>query len=173
MLRLRHVLALAAVSAAVLPACEEKKPAPAPAPSAAPSAKPAASPTAAASAAAPKDEPKKAGPAKKVALRELIWTEKTPAETKYVDCMVKACLPVYKECYGDKVEQGEFSGPCGDYGKCVAKCAEQGDDKKVAACGADCLDKHKKEGSACDTCGDKVGACSEKGKCTPPIEMPR
>lgn len=156
MLRSVSLLASLVVIAVALPACDDKKPAP-PA-TTAPAATPATS-----AAGAKAEEPKK--PAAKVSLRQLIWTEKTPAETKYVDCMVKACIAVYKECYGDKVEQGEVSGPCGDYGNCVAACATD-------ACKVACLDKHKKEGSACDACGDKVGACSEAGKCSPPVAMP-
>ncbi len=156
-------------SLAAVCGCDEKKATPAPAITAAPpsSSLPAHAPSSPAPSAA------SSRAAKKIGLRELIWTEKTPAETAYVDCMVKHCAGVYEKCFGASVVRGEFSGPCAPYGACVARCTEEGDDRKASACTARCLDEHKAEGSACDTCTDEVGGCSAKGKCAPPIDLPR
>ena len=161
----------------VLAGCDDKKAAPAP--SAAPSAPSATVPAPTAPTtppAAPPAQPSAsaARPAStaKVTLRQLIGTEKNAQETRYVDCMLKACTSVFKECYGEKVEQGEFGGPCGDLANCNSQCLAEPSETKRAPCNAACLDKFKQDGSACDTCGDKIGACATKGQCMPPIALP-
>ncbi len=124
----------------------------------------------ASAAAADKPADKPAGDAEKPkstrnGMRRLIGSERCDAETKYVDCVVKACADTYKKCYGDDVEKGTYAGPCQDLGACVSACSE-GD----AGCGMACLDKHKTDGSACDKCADGFGDCMTKGSCTPPTD---
>jgi hypothetical protein len=151
-------------------ACDPKKESPAPAPVVTASAPTPAAASASPSAAAPTASA--APPGKKITLRQLVWTEKTPADTKYVDCVVKTCAPALKECYGERIEQGELGGPCADLATCESRCLDRPEGAGRAACSAECVDKHRKEGGACDTCGDKVGACGDKAKCEPPIVLP-
>lgn len=154
-------------------ACDSKKESPTAAPAVtASSPTPPRAPASASPASAPPPSSAAAPPSKKITLRQLVWTEKTPADTKYVDCVVKACTPTLKECYGEHIEHGELGGPCSELATCESRCLDRPDGAARGACSAECVDAHRKEGSACDTCGDKVGACSDKAKCEPPIELP-
>lgn len=101
-------------------------------------------------------------------LRRMIWTERCPAETKYVDCMVASCGAVYQQCYGREVESGRLSGPCKEYGECSLGCLGIEREEDRGTCGLSCMDKHRREGSACEECASKLFDCSMKGACTPP-----
>ena len=161
-MRTAHLIAVLPLLAVGCDAKKESTPAPAVTASAKPPLPVAASTSPTASAAA-------YAPGKKLTLRQLVWAEKTPADTKFVDCVVAACLPTLKECYGDRVEQGEPGGPCSEFAACESRCA---DGAGRAACSAACVEKHRSSGGACDACGDKIGECSDKAKCQAPIALP-
>lgn len=139
------------IAAALLAGCGEKKSAP-------------GAPGSAAAASAP---PTDHGP---TALRRLIGNERCPAETRYVDCMIAACDAVYRECYGPDVGAGRLRGPCKEYGDCSLGCLGIASEEERGACALSCLDQHRKDGSACETCSGKLFDCTMKGACTPPSE---
>lgn len=101
-------------------------------------------------------------------LRKLIWTEKCEEEKAYVDCVTKACSSEYRGCYGEKVGQGGFGGPCKEYGECVLVCSLDPDEISRAACGLDCADRHMPEKGPCDQCMAKAAECAEKAGCKVP-----
>ncbi|HEY2901870.1 MAG TPA: hypothetical protein VGL59_14905, partial [Polyangia bacterium] len=42
--------------------------------------------------------------------------------TTFTDCVATACDSEYKTCLGAGYKSGTYSGPCGDYTKCVSAC---------------------------------------------------
>ncbi len=107
-------------------------------------------------------------PAASGVLRKLIWTEDCEAEKSYVDCVVKACSSAYRECYGEQVDEGGFSGPCEEYGKCTLLCTLDPDEISRAACDLDCADRHKADKDPCDRCMANASRCADKAGCKEP-----
>lgn len=101
-------------------------------------------------------------------VRKLIGTEACDAEKAYVSCVEKACAAGYRECYGEKVDQGQFAGPCKAYGECSLLCTLDPDEISRAACGLDCGDRHRQDKGPCDQCASKLADCAEKAGCQVP-----
>jgi hypothetical protein len=74
-------------------------------------------------------------------------------------CVLAKCQTEFKACYGAGVQTGTFTGPCGTYVTCAAKCA-CGDLPCFLACGA--------PSAECQTCSGTVETCRNGSGCVKP-----
>jgi hypothetical protein len=85
----------------------------------------------------------------------------TAAQVKpYSDCVESKCGSAFQECYGSGYKSGSFSGPCGTWIGCYAKC--NCDKTCQSACGL--------PPAECNTClSTKVTPCVLGAACTYPM----
>ena len=78
----------------------------------------------------------------------------------YGACIASACDTQYKSCFGDAYASGTFSGPCGTYYGCLARCSCN-DNNCRQACGIASAD--------CQLCiGNTIYPCVQMSGCTEP-----
>jgi hypothetical protein len=78
----------------------------------------------------------------------------------YSDCIYDACGDKYEQCYGPDYQARKYSGPCGPYYTCLAKCGCS-DTKCYLGCGAAPTD--------CGLCVEnEIAYCVQDAACKQP-----